>query len=152
MRARMPISYIPCTPLPSWLLLSRHRGAEHAPCLPAPSLPTAAHASHPLLPLGILGEDPIYGLTKRCLRCNRTLSLFGFSPFEVGSRYFVRRAVDVRCQSRWRTMMETKAARVEKVAEIVTSEPLLLSRRDGVRCRRGAVHVIANTSAWITNC
>ena len=76
------------------------------------------YASHPLLPLGILGEDPIYGLTKKCLACNRTLSLFGFPPFEVGSRCFVCRAVDVRCQSKRRTMMETKAARVEQVAQI----------------------------------
>ena len=55
------------------------------------------YVSHPLLPLGILGKDPIEGLTKTCGGCNRLLSLFAFAaPFEVGRRCFVCRAVDVR--------------------------------------------------------
>ena len=58
---------------------------------------TYMYVSHPLLPLGILGEDPIEGLTKTCGGCNRILSLFAFAaPFEVGRRCFVCRAVDVR--------------------------------------------------------
>ena len=72
------------------------------------------YGSHPLLPLGILGEDPIDGLTNDCLKCNRTLSLFAFAPFEVGSRCFVCRAVDIRdqCKRRnrrpeWQTWEET---------------------------------------------
>ena len=31
------------------------------------------YGSHPLLPLGIVGEGPIDGLTRTCLGCNRTL-------------------------------------------------------------------------------
>ena len=57
------------------------------------------YASHPLLPLGIVGEDPIDGLTKMCLGCNRTLSLFGFPPSKVSSSCFVCRAVDIRRQA-----------------------------------------------------
>ena len=57
---------------------------------------TYRYVSHPLLPLGILGEDPIEGLTKTCGGCNCILSLFAFAaPFEVGRRCFVCRAVDV---------------------------------------------------------
>jgi len=75
-------------------------------------------SQHPLLPLGILGEDPICGLTKRCLRCNRNLSLFGFSPDEMVSRCFVCRAIDIRRQSKQRGTMETKVPRVGQFARM----------------------------------
>lgn len=72
------------------------------------------YRSHPFLPLGILGDDPIDGLTKDCLSCNRTLSLFAFLPFEVGSRCFVCRAVDIRDQYRRR-----RRTRMEEVARVI---------------------------------
>ena len=74
------------------------------------------YTSHPFLPLGILGEDAIDGLTKTCLRCKRTLSLFGFSPFEVSSRCFVCRAVDIRQTARRTT--ETNLPKVAQIAQI----------------------------------
>ena len=78
---------------------------------------------HPLLPLGILGKDPIWGLTKTCLRCNRNLSLFGFSFDEMGSRCFVCRAIDIRRQSKQRGTTETKVPRVGQVAWIGGQQP-----------------------------
>lgn len=66
------------------------------------------YSSHPLLPLATLGEEPICGLTKMCLKCNRVLSLYAFSPFEreAGGRCFVCRAVDIRRQSARRRTTE----------------------------------------------
>ena len=76
------------------------------------------YGSHPLLPLGILGEDPIDGLTKDCQNCNRTLSLFAFSPFEGGGRCFVCRAVDIRDQCK-RQSRKSEWQSWEEVAQIV---------------------------------
>jgi len=79
------------------------------------------YSSHPLLPLGILGKDPIEGLTNKCLKCNRTLSLFAFPPFEVGRSCFVCRAVDIRDESKRRrnqTTVEAKMGGMEEVARI----------------------------------
>jgi exonuclease 3'-5' domain-containing protein 1 len=74
------------------------------------------YVSHPLLPLGTLGERPIDGPTKTCLSCNRTLSLFGFSPFEAVGQCFVCRAIDTRLQSSgptWRRQMtKSKGPRI----------------------------------------
>jgi hypothetical protein len=78
------------------------------------------YGSHPLLPLGILGADPIEGLTKKCPMCNRTLSLFAFPPLKEGRRCFVCRAVDIRNESKRRRKqtMEAEIARVEDAARI----------------------------------
>ena len=81
------------------------------------------YGSHPLLPLGILGEDPIDGLTKDCLKCNRTLSLFAFSSIEGGSGCFVCRAVDIRHQCK-RQSRRPEWQRWEEAAHIFDQQAI----------------------------
>ena len=102
------------------------------------------YAAHPLLPLGILGDGPIYGLTKTCLGCNRTLSLFGLSPSEVSSRCFVCRAVDIRRQSARRTTTEIKLRKVEEIAQLGDEQVCPLSH-DATARACGAVSTSMST-------
>jgi hypothetical protein len=62
------------------------------------------HASqHPLLPLGTLDEDPVHGVTKRCVQWGCALELFALELLVGSCRCFVCHAVDGRQQPRRRS-------------------------------------------------